>query len=369
MKTLRKKRMDTWFLATILIIALGGFLIFLSASTGMLARENINFPKVIISQSIALILGLGLLFLFSHIHYRFWRKYAFFILIAVFILSLLVFIPGLGFSHGGATRWLSLGPFNLQPAAFLQLGFIIYCSAWLSGITSKIHKFSFGLLPMLIILSVIALILLLQRDTGSLVIIATTGFAMFFVAGAKWKDILILVSLGFSGIAVLSYQRPYIYERFLTLLNRAISDTQGSGYQINQSLIAIGSGEWFGRGFGQSVQKFRFLPEASTDSIFAVAAEELGFIGALFIITLFLMLAWRGMRIATKAPDCFARLLVVGIVIMFTTQAFIHMGGMLNILPLSGTPLSFISLGGTSLMVSLASVGIILNVSRYTKLK
>lgn len=369
MKISRKKGMDTWFLSTVLVITLGGFLIFLSASTGMLAKEHINYPKVIMSQSIALLLGLGLLFLFSHIHYRFWRKHALYILIAVFILNLLVFIPGLGFSYGGATRWLSVGPLNLQPAVFLQLGFIIYCSTWLSGVTSKIHKFFFGLLPISIILSVIALVLLLQRDTGSLIIIASIGFAVFFVAGAKWKDMFILSGLGLSGIAVLAFQRPYIYRRFLTLFNRAATDIQGSGYQIDQSLIAIGSGEWFGRGFGQSVQKFRFLPEASTDSIFAVAAEELGFIGALLIVTLFLMLAWRGMQIAIKAPDCFARLLVVGIVIMFTTQAFIHIGGMVNILPLSGTPFSFISLGGTSLIISLASVGIILNVSRYTKVK
>ena len=369
MKISRKKGLDIWFLSTVLTITLGGFLIFLSASTGMLPKENINYPGVIISQSVALILGLTLLFLFSHIHYRFWRKHALVILIAVFILSLLVFIPGLGLTHGGATRWLSVGPFNLQPAVFLQLGFIIYCSAWLSGIASKIHRFSFGLLPMIIILSVIALILLLQRDTGSLVIIASVGFAMFFVAGAKWRDIFILSTLGLSGLAFLASQRLYIRERFMTTFSRVLTDTQGADYQINQSLIAIGSGEWFGRGFGQSVQKFVFLPEAPTDSIFAVAAEELGFIGALFIIALFLMLTWRGMQIAIKAPDNFARLLVVGIVIMFITQAFIHIGGMVNIFPLSGTPLSFISLGGTSLMISLASAGIILNVSRYTKIK
>ncbi len=361
--------MDAWFLTIVLIIAFGGFLIFLSASTGLLTQKNINFTKVVLTQSVALFLGLTLLFLLSHIHYRFWRKYALVILISTLILSLLVFIPGLGLEHGGAVRWLTIGPLTLQPAEFLQLGFIIYCSAWLSGITSKIQKFSFGLLPVLILLSIISLTLLIQRDTGSLVIIFTAGLAMFFVAGARWRDIFILVSLAFGGLAVLAVRRPYILERFLTLFNPSKVDGLGSGYQIDQSLIAIGSGEWFGRGFGQSIQKFRFLPEASTDSIFAVAAEELGFIGALLIVTAFVMLAWRGLRIALHAPDSFARLLVVGIVIMFITQAFIHIGGMVNIFPLSGTPLTFTSLGGTSLMISLAAAGIILNVSRYSKVK
>ncbi len=361
--------MDVWFLSIVLSLSFGGFLIFLSASTSLLAQENINFARVVITQTVALILGLGLLFLFSHIHYRFWRKYAFIILMFVLSMTLLVFIPGLGLEHGGAVRWISIGPITLQPSEFLKLGFIIYCAAWLSGISSKIGNFYFGLLPMMIILGFIALILLTQRDTGTLVIIATAGFAMFFIAGAKWRDMMILMSAALAGIAILAFRRPYILERFMTLFDRSGSDTLGSGYQIDQSLIAIGSGEWFGRGFGQSVQKFRFLPEASTDSIFAVAAEELGFVGALLIITAFVMLAFRGMQLALKAPDGFSRLLVVGIVIMFTTQAFIHIGGMVSIFPLSGTPLSFISLGGSSLIISLAAAGIILNVSRYLKLK
>ncbi len=369
MKVSRKKALDVWFLTIVLIISLGGFLIFLSASTGLLAQENYSFAKIVLTQSIALILGLGLLFLLSHIHYRFWRKYSLVILIFSIVLSLLVFIPGLGLQHGGAVRWISIGPLTLQPAEFLQLGFVIYCSAWLSGITSKIKQFSFGLLPILILLGIIALILLAQRDTGSIVIIATAGLAMFFVAGARWRDMFILTLIGFGGLAILAVRRPYILDRFMTLFNRSTIDGLGSGYQIDQSLIAIGSGELFGRGFGQSIQKFRFLPEASTDSIFAVAAEELGFLGALLIVTAFVMLAWRGLRIALRAPDTFSRLLVVGIVIMFITQAFIHIGGMVSIFPLSGTPLTFTSLGGTSLMISLAAAGIVLNVSRYSKVK
>ena len=364
----RKKRMDTFFLLVVLTLTLGGFLMFLSASTGLLTKESINFARIITTQSIALVIGLFLLFLFSHIHYRLWRKYAFVIIFLIIFINLLVFIPGLGFSHQGATRWLSLGSFTIQPSALLIFGFVIYCSTWLSGVTLKIQKFTFGLLPILMILGVISIILMAQRDTGSLVIIGLSGIAMFFIAGARIRDVLVLISLGFAGVALLAFKRPYIYDRFMTIFNPSLADTSGSFYQVNQSLITIGSGEWFGRGYGQSVQKFRFLPEPSSDSIFAVIGEELGFIGSFLLIAFFVALVWRGLKIAMKANDNFARLLVVGLVIMIFVQAFIHIGGMLNAFPLSGTPLSFVSLGGTALIVSLASMGIVLNVSRYSNI-
>lgn len=367
MKTSRKKGMDIQFLAIVLILTFGGFLIFLSASTSVLAQGNASFIRMIITQSVALILGVLTLFLFSHIHYRFWRKYAFIVLMGSIFLTLLVFIPGVGLSHGGAIRWINVGPLSLQPAEFLQLGFVIYCSAWLSGITSKINNIYYGLMPLILIIAVFALILLSQRDTGSLVIISCAGFAMFFIAGARWRDVLTLIGLGIAGVLILIRHRPYIYQRFFTLFNPSAADSLGGGYQIDQSLIAIGSGEWFGRGYGQSIQKFVFLPEAPSDSIFAVAAEELGFLGASMIVLVFVLLAWKGIRIAIDSPDVFSRLLVVGVVIMIITQAFIHMGGIVGIFPLSGAPLPFVSLGGTSLLVSLAATGIVLNVSRYSK--
>ncbi|MGM0629009.1 MAG: FtsW/RodA/SpoVE family cell cycle protein [Patescibacteria group bacterium] len=369
MKISRKKGMDIQFLAVVILLSFGGFLIFLSAATSVLAKGNGNFAKMIITQSSALVLGLILMFVLSHVYYRFWRKYAFIVLMMSIVLTLLVFIPGLGLSHGGAVRWLNIGPLTIQPAEFLQLGFVIYCSAWLSGITSKINNIYFGFLPLIMILGLFSLILLSQRDTGSLAIIATSGFAMFFIAGARWRDILSFLGIGLAGITALLVHRPYIYERFFTLFNPSAADSLGSGYQTNQSLIAIGTGEWFGRGFGQSIQKFRFLPEAPSDSIFAVVGEELGFIGAFLIVAAFVFLAWRGINIALRAPDVFARLLVVGIVIMIITQAFIHIGGMVKLFPLSGIPLPFISLGGTSLLFSLAAVGIVLNVSRYSTKK
>lgn len=369
MKSSRKKGMDMQFLAVVLFLSFGGFLIFLSAATSVLAKGNANFTKMVITQSVALFLGLLLMFILSHVYYRFWRKYAFVVLMLSIVLTLLVFIPGVGMSHGGAIRWINLGPLTIQPAEFLQLGFVIYCSAWLSGITSKISNIYYGLLPLILILAVFSLILLSQRDTGSLAIIVSSGFAMFFIAGARWRDILAFLGIGLMAVAGLLFYRPYIYERFFTFFNPSIADKLGEGYQTNQSLIAIGSGEWFGRGFGQSIQKFRFLPEAPSDSIFAVVGEELGFLGAFLIVSAFVFLAWRGINIALRAPDFFARLLVVGIVIMIITQAFIHIGGMVELFPLSGIPLPFVSLGGTSLLMALATVGVVLNVSRYSAKK
>ncbi len=372
MKALQKKKMDPYFLAIVLVLSIGGFLIFLSSSTSFLLHENVSYTRIVTSQATALILGLLALYILSHIHYRFFRKYAFIVMITVLLLSLLVFVPGLGVSHGGAVRWVSLGFLNIQPATFLQLGVVIYGAAWLSGITSKINKFSYGLLPLILILLVIALILFSQPDTGTLVVIFGAIFSMFFVAGARWRDILIVITTSILGLIWLSFKREYVKVRFVSLYHSLFQPEKleilGSGYQWNQSLIAIGSGEVFGRGYGQSVQKFKFLPEASTDSVFAVAAEELGFIGASLILTAFLLLAWRGIQLALRTEDTFARLLVVGIVIMITTQAFVHIAGMLGIFPLSGIPLPFMSLGGTSLLVTLAATGIVLNISRYNKI-
>ena len=364
--------MDIWFLTIVLTLSLAGFLIFLSASMSMMTRGSVNLSSIMMTQIIALVLGIGLLFLFSNIYYRFWRKYSIIIFALTIFISLLVFIPGLGITSGGATRWLDLGFASLQPAEFLKLGFVIYCAAWLSGILTKIQKITFGLIPLMIIIAALSIILLLQKDTGSLIIIAVAGSAMFFAAGARWRDMAVLGAVGVAGLVILIKKRPYISERFITHFNTLLGrevDAQVEGFQSGQSLIAVGSGDWFGRGFGQSIQKFSFLPEAATDSIFAVAAEELGFIGASLIVIAFTLLVWRGIVIALRSQDNFARLLVIGIVIMFITQAFIHIAGMIQIFPLSGTPLPFISLGGTALLMCLAASGIVLNVSRYTKSK
>ena len=282
------------------------------------------------------------------------------------VVSLLVFIPNIGFAFGGAKRWILLGPFTFQPAELLKLGFVIYFATWLSGVRELLHTFRYGLLPFLILMSIIGALLLSQPDTGTFLVIFVTGVAMYIVAGARWRDIFSLGALSIFGLLVLAYVRPYIKERLLTFFDPAF-DPLGISYQIQQSLIAIGSGGWFGRGFGQSIQKFNFLPEPIGDSIFAVAAEEFGFIGSVILITLFLFLAFRGRHIAGRTPDYFGGLLVVGIVILIVFQSFTNIGSMLGVLPLTGLPLLFVSHGGSALLFALAGVGIVLNVSRYSR--
>lgn len=363
---MKKLKLDGVLLISIVILAVTGFFIFTSASLGLLARNGPQFNSIATTQAIGLILGFICMAFTAHANYRAWRKYAFYIFLASIFVNLLIFIPGLGIEHGGAKRWLDIGPISFQPSEFLKIGFIIYFAAWLSGVKDKISQFRYGLLPLLIIVAILGPILYLQTDTKTIVIIFIAGISMLLVGGARWKDIIILGLVSLIALSVVAYSRPYIRDRLQTFINPALNP-QGSGYQIQQSLIAIGSGQMFGRGFGQSVQKFNFLPEPIGDSIFAVQAEEFGFAGSLLLIGFFLFFAFRALRIASRSADQFGGLLVVGIVILVMSESFMNIGSMLGVIPLSGMPLLFVSHGGTALLLVLAEVGIILNISKYQK--
>ncbi len=222
-----------------------------------------------------------------------------------------------------------------------------------------------GTIPLLA-LSLLPVTLTAQSDTKTFVIIILAGLSMLVVAGARWRDIAITGLVGILFVASVAYFRPYARERIMTFLNPA-SDPLNSGYQIQQSLIAIGSGKVFGRGYGQSIQKFNYLPEPIGDSIFAVYAEEWGFIGSVVLLSFFLFFAFRGCKIASRAGDTFGGLLVLGIVILIIAESFMNIASMLGVIPLSGMPLLFVSHGGTSLIIALSEAGIILNVSKHQK--
>ena len=222
------------------------------------------------------------------------------------------------------------------------------------------------MLPFLGILGIVAAILISQPDNDTFLVIAVAGFAMFLSAGGKWKHVLVMGLILVLGLFMAASFRPYVKQRLTTFINPA-ANSMTSGYQIQQSLIAIGSGGFTGKGFGQSVQKFNFLPEPIGDSIFAVAAEEFGFIGSVCIIFLFLYFMISGLKIAGRTEDSFGRLFVVGTVILIVSQAFINIGAMVGVLPLSGIPLPFISHGGTALLITLAAMGIIFNISKVKK--
>lgn len=361
------RKIDRPFLITVIILVIAGFFIFTSASLGLLARDGARFSQVAFSQFfLGLFFGSIALIITTKIKYKFWRKYAFYIFIGSITTTILVFVPGLGKTFGGAQRWLDFGFITFQPAEMLKIGFVIYFSAWLTNARDKLHIIWHGVIPFVILLVITGGILLAQPDTGTFLVILMTGFAMFIASGARWRDISALFGISSVVLFIFTYFRPYAKERILTFINPA-SDVLGSGWQIKQSLIAIGSGEIFGRGFGQSVQKFQYLPEPIGDSIFAVIGEEFGFVGAVIIIMLFLFLAFRGLKIAVKTPDNFSRLLVVGIVILIVSQSFINIGSMLGVMPLTGLPLLFISHGGTALLFALAEVGIVLNISKFKR--
>lgn len=358
---------DRILLILAILLVTIGFFIFSSASLGLLAREGARFSSVALNQVLFGILGGSIaLFLTQSIYYRIWRQYAFYFFILTIIITLLVFIPGLGFSHAGAQRWISLGSFTFQPAELLKIGFVIYMATWLSGMQQHIHTFIRGTLPFLGIVGVVAVILLLQPDTDTFAVMATAAIAMFITAGGRIRDVVIMALLGMILIGSLAFMRPYIMDRLTTFIDPA-ADPLGAGYQIQQSLIAIGSGGLNGRGFGQSIQKFEYLPEPIGDSIFAVYGEEFGFIGTSILVLLFAFFTFRGYRIATHAPDLFGMLLVVGFITLIVVQAFLNIAAMLSLAPLSGLPLPFISHGGTALLMTLAAIGIVLNVSKYQK--
>ena len=363
---MKSAKIDKVFLASVITLALGGFFIFTSASLGLLSAGGASFSSETITQAVSLILGFTFFYVISKIPYKFWRTYALYILIAAVAVNLLLFIPRLTLNHGGAGRWLALGPLSLQPSEFLKIGFIVYFAAWLSYVKDKVATFKMGMLPFLVIVGTLGALLLAQSDTFTFLFIVATGLGMLVAAGGKFRHIAYICLMGIVVVAGVVYTRPYARARVMTFLHPA-ADSQGAGYQIQQSLIAVGSGKVFGRGYGQSIQKFGYLPQPTDDSIFAVEAEEFGFVGAVTLIALFLLFTFRSFKIATRAPDLFSRLLVLGISILIIVESFANIAAMLGIIPLSGKPLLFVSHGGTALLIILATVGIIANVSKFQK--
>lgn len=363
---MRSRRVDKVFLIIAIILVAAGFLIFTSASLGLLARSGAGFSSVLTSQLAAIVLGSAAAFAATKIPYIFWRRHAFYIFIFALGLTLLVFVPKIGLEFGGGKRWLNLGPVSFQPAEFLKIAFVIYLAAYLASAKERVATWKAGVLPLVFLLGLVGVILLTQPDTDSFISIFIAAIGMFLIAGGRYRDLSILLFVSLLGFAALVHTRPYLMERVQTFINPA-SDPEGAGYQIQQSLIAVGSGGAFGRGFGQSVQKFSYLPQPIGDGIFAVAAEEFGFAGGAVLILLLLFFTLRAFRIAALAPDAFSGLLTAGIAILIVSGSFMNVSSMLGLIPLSGLPLIFVSHGGSAMVFALFQVGIILNISKFKK--
>jgi len=318
-------------------------------------------------QMIGVVLGFIGLFIFSHIDYHIYRKWALLIFSGALFLLFIVLLPGVGAEAYGANRWIGIGPMSFQPAEAMKLALILYVAAWCAGKGTKIiTDFQDGLLSFLLIIGVACGLVLFQPDVGTAAMLVFISIGMFYLAGARVSHIAMIGGLGLAGIIFLIATAPYRMARFTAFIHPE-SDLQGTGYQVQQALIAIGSGGILGLGLGHSKQKSLYLPEPVGDSIYAIIAEELGMIGALSIIVLFILFAWRGLKIAANAPDMFGKLIAGGITIWIVGQAIMNIAAITALMPLTGIPLPFISYGGTSIMFTLISVGILLNISKQTK--
>ncbi len=361
---MKKNKVDRYLLIITSILVFYGLMIFLSASLGLLARGGARLSSVVANQILfGILLGTLFSYLMTKLDYKTLGKYSFWIWVFSIIFTLLVFMPGLGFSHGGARRWVLIAGFSIQPSELLKIAYIIYISAWIARIKSEIITFKYGFLPFIIISAITVSVLIFQPDIGTTLLILLSGSLLYFIGGSNLKHVILVGILGLILATGLVLMKPYLWSRLVTFLDYS-SDPQGAGYQIQQSLIAVGSGQLTGRGFGQSLQKFHYLPEPIGDSIFAVASEEFGFVGMFLLIALFLSLGVRAYYLSMKVKEKFGSLLIIGLTTMIISQSFFNMGAMLGIFPLSGLPLIFVSHGGTAMFFSLLSIGIILRVTK-----
>ncbi len=360
------KKPDTTLLAIAAILILFGLFMITSAGA-VLSQEKFGQSFYFVKNQIlkGLLPGLILGYIAYLIPYTFWRKFAGTIFLASIILLILVFIPGLGVTLGGARRWIHVSFLFFQPSEIFKIGLIIYLAAFFEKTAERRKKNSGqGLLIFLAILCVGGLLIGLQPDLGTLGIVILTSFAMYFVAKTPITHLAILGGLGASAFLLFIKIYPHALQRIQVLINPKI-DSQGIGYQMNQGLIALGSGGIFGQGLAQGKQKFLYLPQPASDSIVAVIGEELGFLGVLGVSCLFAFFISRGINIAKKAPDQFSKLLAAGLTSLIAIQAFINIAAIAGLIPLPGVTLPFISYGGTSLVISMVAVGMIMNISKY----
>lgn len=311
-------------------------------------------------------IGVIAMFFIMNIDYWTWRTSAKMLLIVCFILLVIVLIPGVGMVRNGSRSWIGVGAFSIQPSEFMKLAMIAFLAKYLSENQKKITSFKQGLVPSLGLVFLAFGMIMLQPDLGTGTVMVGTCIVMIFVAGARVSHFIGLGLLGILGFVGLILSAPYRIKRITSFLN-PWEDPLGSGFQIIQSLYAIGPGGLFGLGLGKSRQKFFYLPEPQTDFIFAILAEELGFIGGTFVILLFCLLLWRGIRIALGAPDLYGSFLGVGIIAMIAIQVIINIGVVTGLMPVTGITLPFLSYGGSSLTLMLMAVGVLLNISRYSR--
>jgi cell division protein FtsW len=363
----KKEKADHILFWTVIVLLVFGLVMIASAGV---AYSKIRFDDAYFFFKRQLLFGilpgLIILYLTQKINYTFWKKISFPLFILSVALLTLVFIPGIGSKLYGASRWIQLGGFSFQPSEMLKLSLILYLAAWLESRGERIKDFFEGLTPFLMVMGIVSFLLIKQPNMGTLGIIIFVALIMFFISGSSLWHMFLMGIAGVTAFFILIKTEAYRMNRFLVFLHPEL-DPRGIGYQINQALLAIGSGGLLGVGLGKSLQKFNYLPEPVGDSIFAIIGEELGLLGCSLVLLLFTILAFRGLRIVKLAPDRFSRLAATGIIAWIIIQAFVNISAISGLIPLTGVPLPFISYGGTSLVFLLAGTGILLNISKHLK--
>lgn len=363
-------KVDRFFLIIVIILIAIGIAVLASVSSTF-SQEKFGESTFYLFRQLmyGFLAGSVLGFVAYKIPLEFLRKRSLIIVFFSLILMALVFIPQLRIVAGGAPRWLNLGVASFQPSEFLKIAFILYLSSWVANRTKGKKKESdrkFTLLPFIAILVLVALLLLLQSDLSTLGIIIAVAIFIYFASGTPIWHTILIIFLSLASLYFFVRFVPYRMRRLTAFLNPNF-DPMGMSYQINQALIAIGSGGIFGLGLGMSFQKFGYLPQTMSDSIFAIFAEETGFIGCFILVISFMFFLWRGFKIAKGTRDKFSSLVVLGITFWICLQAFINIGAMIGVMPLTGIPLPFVSYGGSHIVSELIGIGIILNISKNTK--
>ena len=356
------KKFNISLFISVIILSLFGLLMVYSSSS-IWAEYKFSDPfKYVKNQGLFLILGIIIMYFVSKIDYKKYYKYA--SKIFLICLTLIILVLFIGTERNGSKSWFGIGSFGIQPSEFMKLAMIIFTSKYLYNNRKDIGNIKKGVMPILGLTLIVFLLIMLQPDFGTGVILVMGVIGLLFVGGVDLKFFLKIGILGIAGIAGLIIAAPYRLKRILSFLN-PWSDPLGSGFQIIQSLYAIGPGGLFGYGFGGSRQKHFYLPEPQTDFIFSIISEEFGFMGVLIVSTLFAYIIYQTIKIALKCEDLFGKYLAFGIIFMLAFQTVLNLSVVIGLVPVTGVTLPFLSYGGSSLLITLASIGIILNISRH----
>lgn len=360
------KRFNFSLFLSVLLISIFGIVMIYSASYIWAEYKYNDAFKFVKNQGLFLMIGIILMILISKVNYNIYKDKAKIILISCIVLLVLVLIPGIGTIRNGSRSWFGIGSFGIQPSEFTKLGLIIFVSKYLASDDKRVKDIKHGVLPIILVLGFIFGLIMLQPDFGTGSIIVVTIIVLLFVGGVDFKFFLKIGVVGVIGVVILIAIAPYRLARILSFLD-PWSDPLGSGFQIIQSLYAIGPGGLFGYGLGNSRQKHFFLPEPQTDFIFSIISEELGFFGCLLVVIMFFIICYQGFKISRKSNDKFAKFLSFGIIFQISFQACMNLMVVTGVIPVTGVTLPFLSYGGSSLLITLVSIGIVLNISRFNE--